>query len=154
MAQKQIVHLRVYRGEDINYTSDGKIKNENQLVKITHNSVEWANFLRHLKSNRYGAVEVEKVLDGKDHEEVRDVSDIKKEVALAFSGAEKKVLTPEQQYIAELESKLKAIKEVKKDGREEELEAATEEYKKVFDKKPYHSWTLEQINEKIAEAKK
>lgn len=165
MEKKPIVHLRVYRGGDLNYTADGKIKNENQSVKITHDTVEWSNFLRHLKSNQYGKVEVEKVLDPlkmNEKTELEPISDkdkleaIKKEVSKAFNGPENEVvLTPEQKKIAELEAKLDALtnKGDKKEPNDvdDELSKAREEYVKVFGKKGHHSWSVEEINQKIKE---
>lgn len=160
MEKKPVVHLRVYRGSDLNYTANGKIKNENQSIKITHNTVHWADFKKHLHANQYVKVEVEKVLDGNDHtKELSDISKFIEEVEIAFNGPKiEKALTPEQIEIAELKAQLNAFmsagkkESIKNDSKEEidiELQAARDEYVKVFSKKGHHSWTVEQIKEKI-----
>lgn len=74
-------------------------------------------------------------------------------------------LTPEQKEIAELKAAIAELrganaepkKEAKKvEPKEEEsndsdLDAARAEYKEAFEKKPHHSWSAEQIREKIKE---
>lgn len=86
---KTIVTLRVYRGAEMLYTGDGKAKNENQPVKIQHNSFEWINFLKNSNKNGYAKVEVEavnnvSVVDGKETvEPVSDISSFEVEVANA-----------------------------------------------------------------------
>lgn len=159
MEKKPIVHLRVYKGE-LNYTSDGKIKNENQSVKIQHNTVEWFNFMKYLNANQYSKVGVDRVLNGSTMEPLKDYKEIEEEVKKAFEGQDKEIqLTPDQKRIAELEAKIeglmKASKPVKSDvvvpKEDNELQEARKEYQKVFGKKGHHSWTVDQLKEKIAE---
>lgn len=112
---KQIVHLRVYKssgfGNQISKGEDGKIQNENYPVKVIHNTVEWANYLKYIGIHGFVKVEVEKVMqpikDG--YEEVKEFDAIKKEVENALNPKAKTELTPEQKRIAELEAKLEAL---------------------------------------------
>lgn len=152
MGKKPIAHLRVYKGTELNYDSSGKIKNENQSVKIEHNTIGWANFLKYLKPNQFIKVEVERVLDGETFKEIKDIEPFKEEVAAAFSPVKKEVLTADQKRIAELEKKIDQLAGGNKPKDEDdELTKARTEYVKVFGKKGHHSWSVEQIKEKIAE---
>lgn len=115
MAQKRIVHLRVYRGRELNYDANGKVKNENHKVSLTHQTVEWANYLKNLRNNGFAKVEVVDVLEGSgsNYESV-DASEIKEEVAQAFEPKTEVVLTPDQKRIADLERMVKELSEPKK----------------------------------------
>ena len=84
MATKRIVHLRVYKGGELNYDRNGKVKNPNQLVKLPHGSKEWTNYLTHLGANGFCSVEVEKVLNEKGNT-VKTFADISTEVKNASS---------------------------------------------------------------------
>lgn len=155
MGKKPIVHLRVYKGRELNYTAEGKIKNENHLVKITYGTVEWKNFMDNLKPNGFVKVDVEKVLNGDTLEAEKDFSNISKEVRESFDGDQKTILTPDQKRIAELEAKLEALANGNpKSGTDDELAKARKEYMEVFGKQGHYSWSVEQIREKIEEVKK
>jgi len=168
MSNKAIVHLRVYRsnGRDaqISYSADGTVQNENILVKLTHDTLEWKNYLKHLLVNGFVKVEVEKVLG------ITELNSIAQEVKDAMFPAKEEVLSPEQQKIADLEAKLDALvnnskgkvakKEVEKPKEKEVkvFEVADEpktlaqvqvEYKKKTGKKPFHGWSKEQLIEKM-----
>lgn len=116
------------------------------------------------------------------YEEVKDFKDITKEVNLALNpdGAEKE-LTADQKKIADLEAKLDAFmnggNKAKEDSKKTEivktdedkkvltdaltnpapandkLKNARDKYLEVFGKKGHHSWTVEEIEQKIAEFK-
>ena len=117
MAQKRIVHLRVYRGERLSFDANGKVQNENHLVKTHEDSQEYKNLLTSLKISGYCKVEVDNVLklEGGSYNEV-DAPDIAKEVKEAFEAPrQEKELTPDQKRIAELERKLEAVLTGKKE---------------------------------------
>ena len=123
---KRVVWLRVYRGKEVLKKEDGSISNENQLVKLTHDTLEWHNYLSGLKATPYCKVEVEKVLQPSEeiitkeerkglemvktksvktnYEELEIPKDIYNEVLVAHKGNQNVVLTPEQKEIAELKA--------------------------------------------------
>lgn len=144
MGKKPVVNLRVFKGAKMSFDENGKPQNENQSVKLIHDTVEWANFLKNFRANAYVKAEVEsvKIIDKvkKDGFLVDEVSDydnvdaIKKEVAEAFNSVPQVKLTPEQQRIADLEAKIDALtggskKPVEK--KEEKVEQNTEPQKKA-----------------------
>jgi len=164
MQNKAIVHLRVYksngRDSEISYSADGSVQNENILVKLRHDTLEWSNYLKHLVVNGFVKVEVEKVIDG-------NIDSIKKEVNDAMFPIKEVVLSPEQKKIADLEAKLDALmgKDVKVEEKtidvvyedvsadvatkEETLKEARERYKKVVGKRAFPGWSIDQLNEKM-----
>lgn len=116
------VHLRVYRGKTMTYNAQGQSTNEQILVKLEYNTAEYKRFLAMLRANGYIKATVEKVLDltksveGKDkdepgyYEEVKDFSDIQKEVDTALNPEGiTQAQTPEQKQIAELTARLDAL---------------------------------------------
>lgn len=177
MKTKKVVHLRVYKGNgkdlSLSYDENQNVKNENILVKLTHNTLEWNNYLKHIRVNGFVKAKVEKVLqDGKEV----STKDIAKEVENAINPVEKKELTYDQKRIADLEAKIDALSNQKnnnasdespgnEDGsndssnetqnngpsNEDALKLARSEYQKVFGKKGHHTWDVEKINQKIKE---
>lgn len=166
-----IVTLRLYRGKET-YNKTGKLTSENQLYKISHNTTDWVNFKKTAAYTFSNAevlafnkqivkMEEEEVL-GKltpvarySYKEISIPEELKKEVKAIFQG-EEKVLTPDQKKIAELEKKIDNLSNgnrEQKPNTDEDLNNARAEYKKVFGKKGYAGWTVEQINAKIAEKK-
>lgn len=87
MATKRIVHLRIFKGGELNYDSQGNVKNKNQLVKLPHGSAEWRNYLKHLAANGISTVKVEKVITGTG-KAAKSSNDIVAEVEAAL-GVEK-----------------------------------------------------------------
>ncbi len=128
---KKVVWLRVYEGKKILRAENGSIENVNQLVKLTHNTLEWYNYLKNLRATPFCKVEVEKVLipsekiteknviEGsktyirKNVEttyETGEITDaLKREVSVAFVGIKEKELTPDQKEIAELKAKVERL---------------------------------------------
>lgn len=121
MGKKPIVRLRVYKGQKMSFDETGKPQNENQKVTLTHDTVQWTNFMKNMRANGYARVDVENVeyiesvkgSDGFFKDEVSKVDaetidSIKAEVKNSF---EVKVaeLTPEQKKIQELEAKINAL---------------------------------------------
>lgn len=166
MSNKAVVHLRVYmsngRDKEVSYNASGKPQNETILVKLTHDTLEWANYLKHLLVHGFVKVEVEKAIDG-------DIESIKAEVDEAMNPIKEVVLSPEQKKIADLEAKLDALvnqepkQEARKATKDEEdlhnemLDASKEEtleevkahYQKVMGKKPHYKWDIATMKEKI-----
>lgn len=115
MSQKRIVHLRVYRGREINYDKNGKVKNENHLIKSTEDSVEFNNVLKYISQSGYCKVEVEKVFKKTDkgYEQV-DSKEIEELVNEAINGkVVEKELTPDQKRIEQLERMVKELSDAK-----------------------------------------
>lgn len=160
-----IVTLRVFKGK-VTFDESGNISSFNQTMKLHFGRLEWSNFLKSARMLGFSKIEV---LNCKEYDNDRKlvlvetpesvVSDIKK----IFEVPEKE-LTPEQKRIKELEERLARIelgsnpnKEVSKKEeapkveKDDDLEAARDRYKSIFDKKPHHSWSVEVIEEKINE---
>lgn len=175
MEKKPIIKLRTYRGREINYDANGKIKNENNLVSLDYGTKIWALFMKNLPLNGYCKVDVEKAfkVTGNGYEPIEDLSVYQKEVKEAFNPKKEVALTDDQKRIAELEAKIEAmaggkkVEEKKQEKPEDKKEGdlknddtssdkATlqEEYSRIFKKKPFHGWTSEQLAEKIEESKK
>ena len=92
------------------YDADGNVRTPSQIVKLTHDTVEWKNFLNNLPAT-FGMAKVEKVLSdlgNGEYKEVENPVEITKEVEAVFKTPEKE-LTPEQKRIAELEEAVKAL---------------------------------------------
>ena len=181
MAKKTVVHLRVYKGEEVLKKEDGSVKNENWTVKIEHGSAQWLNFMKNLKLSGFCKVTVEKVAEvtGFASDEkvdvLKDISSFEDEVKTALKANEVK-LTPEQQTIKELQERLakleggskeppkdeKTEKKVekteppKKDDGEDDLTALREEYKKLNPegKAAFNGWGADVLKQKIEEFKK
>lgn len=152
---KPVVRLRWYKnngfGNQISRDENGKIQNKNQTVTEIYNTIEWNNYLKHIGVHGFIKVDAEEVTDplGKTTKE-----QVQKEVNAALFPESNKPLTPEQKQIAELKAMVEALsgkKESKIDVVDEDLTKTREEYVKVFGKKGHHSWSVEQLKEKIAE---
>jgi len=151
--KKPIVHLRIFKGQELLYDGYGNVKTPSQIVKLTHDTVEWKNFLKNLTASGYGMAKVEKVLqevDGK-FDEVSIPSEIVKEVENVFKAPEKE-LTPEQKRIADLEAKLEAITKGNKPQKGIDLLADLKaKYKSMTDAIPNPDWTVQEYQDIIAD---
>ena len=178
MKQELAVHLQVHRGRELTFDAKGNSTNENHPVVVMYDTPEWQNYMKHLLPNGIIKAEVKKVLDltqvnegvSKEspnyYKEIADVSGIQAEVDKWLVPAEAQ-LTPEQQRIADLEARLDAITNgatnVKAEQTDEEKaaaetakaerKAAATKYAELYGKAPAPVWTLEIINQKIAEFK-
>ena len=168
MSNKVVVHLRVYqsngRDNNISFNADGEVQNDTILVKLTHNTLEWSNFIKNIRYVGFIEAKVEKVIGE------ADFKSIEKEVDEAMNPVAEVVLSPEQKKIADLEAKLDSMmnqpKQVEK--KVKEIEVVEEEvtvfevdetpktlaqvqadYKDKVGKKPFHGWTKEQLIEKM-----
>jgi hypothetical protein len=169
MGKKPIVKLRIYRGKQMNYNKDGSPQNENQLISVEHNSMEWKITMKTLSIMGYCQVEVDHVLEDSSNgwEKKKDgIESFSKEVAEAYSPKSKIVKSPDQLRIEQLEAQnkemlakmesfmanksnaKKEVKEVKKD----EVDGLKElklEYFTLLGKKPHHMMKEESLIEAI-----
>lgn len=170
MGKKPVVTLRVYRGQKISFNEDGSIQNENQTVKLEHDTKSWVNFMKNLIANGYGKVVVERIAipDTKKDEDgffvttMTDVErpDIVKEVADAFKMPEQP-LSAQEKRIKELEDRLNALLDAQTSAKSAKVEAKNEvnddksalveQYIEKFGKKPFAGWDEAKLKEKIAE---
>lgn len=173
MAKKSTVKLRVFKGQKLSYNQDGSIQNENQIITLPHNRVEWINFLDKMKMNNYLKVDVESanyIEKTKDEEGYfvekstpctkEEVDEIKKEIKKALATPVAK-LTPEQKQIKELQEQLEEMKKLLKgnnlekeseDNVDEDLAEIKVKYEEVVGKKPHHKASREKMLKDIEEA--
>ena len=160
---KQIVILKVFKGEKISFNEDRSIQNDSQLIKTEHGTNEWKCLMMTLLASGYCRVEVLRVnnLDV-DFSEVENKTTYKKEVESFLNPLEKVELTPDQKRIEELESKLEAfmagnkvVENVDEDEEEKEqrLKVLKLEYFQLFGKEPHHNKKEERLIEEIDEFK-
>lgn len=167
----KIIHLHVYRGKQgaqgIVKDEKGKVLNINNLVKLTHNTKEWDDYLKMLRINGFVKVEVKGFLAGlKSNGDLELNNDgsfkynevpesVLKEVKEALKGSDEVKLTPEQKEIAELKTQMAELisgnKEKVPSKVDPELDKAREDYEKVYSEKGHHLWSLSTILEKIKE---
>lgn len=160
--KKPIVKIRVYRGSEMNYDASGKVKNENFLISVEHGTNLWKLTMKNLRLNGYCKVDVDSVWDlnkNGDYIEREDTGVIKKEVKNTFEFEKVIKLTPDQERIAKLEAMIEKLTKGQEDEVEEdvedvsELDKARQEYEKLFEKKVFHGWSIEQLREKIQQKK-
>tara|TARA_R110000822_G_scaffold41794_3_gene113721 strand:- start:88 stop:600 length:513 start_codon:yes stop_codon:yes gene_type:complete len=161
---KQIVTLKVFKGEKISLNEDRSIQNDSQLIKTEHGTNEWKCLMMTLVASGYCKVEVLRVnnLDV-DFSELDDKKAYQKEVEEFLNPLEKIELTPDQKKIAELESKLEAFMAVNKvvEDEDEEGDKIIEdglkelqlEYFQLLGKKPHHMKKAEGLIEEMDEFK-
>jgi hypothetical protein len=153
--RKPIVHLRVFKGREMLYDADGNVRTPSQIVKLTHDTVEWKNFLNNLPAT-FGMAKVEKVLSdlgNGEYKEVENPVEITKEVEAVFKTPEKE-LTPEQKRIAELEEAVKALSKGNKSTKGIDLlEELKKEWASLTDAKPGEDWTVQDFQDAISDIK-
>lgn len=101
----KVVHLRIFKGTEILRKEDGTIKNENQIVKLLYETMEWNNYMTRLPYSGNCKVEVLKVLEAPDYKEL-DKSAINDEVQKAWLNKPQVVLTEQEKTILELKAKI------------------------------------------------
>jgi hypothetical protein len=154
--KKPVVHLRVFKGNQMTYDGNGKVLNPNQLVKIKYDTIEWKNFLNNLVASGYTSAKVEKSLyisfiDGKENVEEANntIADLQKEVDAKFAVNAPK-LSPEQQQIADLTARLDALtKQTAPAGGVVLLDKYREEYKALVGKDADTRWKEARILEEM-----
>jgi hypothetical protein len=160
----QTIHLRVYKQKagvsGIVRDESGNVINENHLFKCSINTMEWKNWLKHVKNSGFIKIDIigmYESIDGNGMFQYSEVpEEIKKSIESSMNPSEEIVLTPDQKRIADLEAKLESLiggnKAPKKDIKssiDPELAEARKEYFETFGKKGHHSWKAEEITEKI-----
>ena len=151
---KKVVWLRTFKGMEVLKREDGSFKNENQIVKLTHDTLDWANFMKHLPANPFCRVDVEKVLDfinGK-WEEIEIPKEIINEVKKAHVGSKEVKLTPQEQKIADLEAKLEKLLSKEEEPMNENVDELADlqaQYEAKFNKKPHHKMGIKKLKEEL-----
>lgn len=180
MGKKPVISLRVYRGKQMSYDAQGNVQNENQLVKLTHDTKEWTNFMKNLISNGYLKVDVAdvKLVEKKKDEEgfFRDIISqydnkiiIIKEVEDVFKAHTTVPMSSSDKKIAELEAKINALLSLQEEAVVVEKPKAVKKPKvdkKMMEnlrvdyadlnqgKKAFSGWDEITLREKIEELKK
>jgi hypothetical protein len=169
MGKKPIVKLRIYRGKNMNYNKDGSPQNENQLISVEHNSMEWKITMKTLPIMGYCQVEVDHVLvdssNGWD-KKTEGIESFSKEVADYYAPKSKIVKTADQLRIEQLEAQNKEMlakmedfmankspkKEEVKEFKTDEVDSLKElklEYFTLLGKKPHHMMKEDSLIEAI-----
>lgn len=155
--KKPIVHLRIFKGREMLYDATGNLKTPSQIVKLTHNTIEWKNFVSNLATSGYAMAKVEKVLQEVsvgEYKEIEASAEILKEVENIFKVPEKE-LTPEQKEIAELKAIVAGLTKGNKAAKGIDLLAdLKKEYASMTDAIPNPDWTVQEYQDIIADMKK
>lgn len=161
-----ILHLKWIKGSSVAVSREGVLQNENGIVKLQFDTMEYYNYLKFLVPSGYCEVTIEKAVSVKgvnDVEEVEIPEEAIEHVKKAMEGS-KPVLTDEQKRIADLEAKIETLMEGKNPIKKEvtetkvkedssDLEAARDEYFKALGKKPSHLMKIENLKKAVQEAK-
>jgi len=168
MGKKPVVTLRVYRGRQMSYDAQGNVQNENQLIKLPHDTVEWTNFMKNITSNGYLKVDVENYqFFEKGEWKDSDKAMVEKELEINMTKQTEVAMTDDQKRIAELEAKLEKLlaRDEKKSSKKVEVEEKPKEDKKEREnlrieyaelnggKKAFPAWGADKLREKILELK-
>jgi hypothetical protein len=166
MGKKPIVKLRIYRGKQMTYNKDQSPQNENQLISVEHNSMEWKITMKTLSIMGYCQVEVDHVLEDSNNgwqKKTEGIESFSKEVAEAYSPKSKIVKSPDQLRIEQLEAQNKEMmakmeaymgnnpieKEEVKTSEGDSLKELKLEYFTLIGKKPHHMMKEESLIEAI-----
>jgi len=177
------VHLHIYMGKHgikgIAKGENGKVVNDNHLVKLAYGSFSWDNYMKNLQASGIIKVDVVGFLK-KDYKEgpftYDEAKGVQAEVDTAMTVQAEVKLTPDQKRLAELEAKYNALIEEQagnseekpeeeeapaqegndsRSGNDAEAEAALEavraKYTEVFGKPPHHMKQLKGLTEAIDE---
>jgi len=105
---RKVVHLRIFKGIEILRKEDGTIRNENQIVKVLYDTIEWRNYISRLPYGGNCKVDVLRVLSVPDYQEL-DKTEINDEVQKAFLNKPVLQLTEQEKTIEELKSKINML---------------------------------------------
>ena len=75
---KKTVKLRIYKGKEVLKRSDDSIANENEILTLTYDDLQWKKHLQNLLRMGVCLIDVEAVYQG---EKEIDAEDVKKEIA-------------------------------------------------------------------------
>ena len=174
MGKKPIVKLRIYRGKNMNYNKDGSVQNENQLISVEHNSMQWKLTMKTLSIMGYCEVAVDHILVDSSNgweKKTKDIESFSKEVAEAYSPKSKIAKTADQLRIEQLEaqnkemmSKMESFMANKSPKEEEIVEEIVEdegdilkelqlEYFTLKGSKPHHMMKAEKLIQEIDKLK-
>ena len=167
--QKAVVHLRVYSkygNTNEIATAGNRILNDNQLIKLTHNTLEWKNFIKNLMFLGYVKVVVEKLHEYKGSD-AKDVTasindELKEALALESSTMEEKSTSNKAilERLEKLEAENKKLKENQTNSLEtvqdellsndnEELEQLRADYLEKFGKEAHKASTIKSLKQKL-----
>jgi len=164
----------------MSYDAQGNVQNENQLVKIIHDTKEWTNFMKNLISNGYLKVDVVdvKLVEKKKDDEgfFRDIISeydnkilIIKEVEDVFNKQTTAPMSSSDKKIAELEAKINALLSLQEEAvivKKPKAEKKPKVDKKVIEnlrvdyadlnqgKKAFPGWDEITLRQKIEDLKK
>lgn len=106
------VHLLLFWGP-ATYDVNQNITSKTSPVQLNYGSVEWENFMKHLRANGITKAEVQNVYDlskrdGDKYDELKDFDYIQENVD-SFLKTPEKEMTEDQKRIKELEDKINAL---------------------------------------------
>lgn len=170
MNKHRLIHLHIYKGKQgvqgVATDQNGKVVNENHLVKIKHNTKEWDNYLKMMVTNGFVKVDVIGFCDGVEKDGSFIYSEVPESIVEsvneALHGHKKIAMTPEQKEIAELKSQMAELLKGKKEPKakevkekdieiDAELKEARAKYFEAFGKQGNKLWKVETILSKIEE---
>jgi len=145
-SQKAVLHLRVYSPYGSQRTvarnNAGAVLNENQIIKLEHDTLEYLNFLKHVKYLGYVEITVEKATRRKKKGGYADIEtslkDYQFEVDKHFLGPDEAALRLKQ-TTADEKTKTSTTPQTKNDSEGEvaaaapQVEAAEDEESAVID---------------------
>jgi len=152
----------------MSYDAQGNVQNENQLIKLPHDTVEWTNFMKNITSNGYLKVDVENYqFFEKGEWKDSDKAMVEKELEINMTKQTEVAMTDDQKRIAELEAKLEKLlaRDEKKSSKKVEVKEKPIEDKKEREnlrieyaelnggKKAFPAWGADKLREKILELK-
>lgn len=65
------IKLQLYRGKELSYDKTGKVKNEQQVIKLS-DGIEWFNYLKYIKAQGLCQVDFISVIE--NSKEIKDIS--------------------------------------------------------------------------------
>ena len=119
---KKTVKLRIYKGKEVLKRSDDSIANENEILTLTYDDLQWKKHLQNLLRMGVCLIDVEAVYQG---EKEIDAEDVKKEIEELLK-PNYAALSSEEKSIAELK---KANEDLKKSN-----EALTEKFEALMNR--------------------
>lgn len=124
------VEFKVYKTNasgKVSYDENGKTLSENQKLTLTYGDLQFKTHLANLPKQGWGKIEVVALhQNGKVLEDAELLETVKKEIADFYKQPEK-VLSADEQRIADLEATVEALKEAVKEPKAKKVTNKTEE---------------------------
>jgi hypothetical protein len=116
------VEFKVYKTNatgKVSYDENGKVLSESQKLTLTYGDLQFTKHLSNLPKQGWGKIEVVALhQNGKALEDAELLETVKKEITNFYKQPEK-VLSADEQRIADLEAKLEALQNLVKEPKEE-----------------------------------